>query len=104
MSELRETAINSTFFALEPLFLRFFKMDKTGVIYMSIPFHSRIARQNQSKYECATLKVSKITLLGLDAKGNKNRKFRNKHPTSDISYMSIAFHSYITCKNRLKNE
>ena len=49
---------------------------------MSIPFHSRIARQNQSKYECATLKVSKITLLGLDAKGNKNRKIRNEHPTS----------------------
>ena len=57
-------------------------MDKTGVIYMSIPFHSRITRQNQSKYERATLKVSKITLLGLDAKGNKNRKIRNKHPTS----------------------
>ena len=25
-------------------------------------------------------KGSKITLFGLDAKGNKNRKIRNKHP------------------------
>ena len=55
---------------------------------MSRPFHSRITRQNQSKYERATLKVSKITLLGLDAKGNKNRKIRNEHPEIFFTYLS----------------
>ena len=55
-------------------------MDKTGVIYTSIPFHSCITRQNWSKNEPSMPKGSKITLLGLDAKGNKNRKIRNKHP------------------------
>ena len=35
-------AKKSTFFALEPFFLRFFKMDKTGVFYMSLAFHSHI--------------------------------------------------------------
>ena len=49
---------------------------------MSIPFHSRITRQNWSKNERATPKGSKIPLLGLDTKGHKNRKIRNKHPTS----------------------
>ena len=41
---------------------------------MSRPFHSRITRQNWSKNERATPKGSKITLLGLDTKGNKNPK------------------------------
>ena len=49
---------------------------------MSRPFHSRITRQNQSKNERATPKDPKIPFLGLDAKGNKNRKIRNAHPTS----------------------
>ena len=49
---------------------------------MSRPFHSRITRQNRSKNERATPKGSKIPLLGLDAKGHKNRKIQNKHPTS----------------------
>ena len=49
---------------------------------MSIPFHSRITYQNRSKNEQAMPKGSKITLLGLDAKGNKNQKIRNKHPTN----------------------
>ena len=54
---------------------------------MSIPFHSRITRQNRSKNERATPKGSKITLLGLDAKGNKNRKIRKEHPEIfDISF------------------
>ena len=57
-------------------------MDKTGVIYMSIPFNSRITRQNRSKNERATPKGSKITLFGLDANGNKNRKIQIEHPTS----------------------
>ena len=41
-------------------------MNKSGVIYMSIPFHSRITRQNRSKNERAMPKGSKITLLGLE--------------------------------------
>ena len=45
---------------------------------MSIPFHSRITRQNRSKNEPATPKGSKIPLLGLDAKGHKNPK-RTSH-------------------------
>ena len=49
---------------------------------MSIPFHSRITYQNRSKNEQAMPKGSKITLLGLDAKGNKNQKIRNNHPTN----------------------
>ena len=49
---------------------------------MSIPFHNRITCQNRSKNERATPKGSKIPLLGLDAKGYKNRKIRNEHPTS----------------------
>ena len=49
---------------------------------MSRPFHSRITRQNQSKNERATPKDPKIPFLGLDAKGHKNRKIRNSHPTS----------------------
>ena len=49
---------------------------------MSIPFYSRITRQNRSKNERATPWDSKIPLLGLDAKGHKNRKIRNEHPTS----------------------
>ena len=56
------------------------KMSKTGVIYMSIPFHSRITHQNQSRNERTTPKGSKITLLDLEAKGNKNRNIRNEHP------------------------
>ena len=62
-------------FALEPSFLRFFKMNKIGIIYMLIPFYNCIKRKKQ-----ATPKGSKITLLGLDAKGNKNQKIRNKQP------------------------
>ena len=34
-------------FAVEPLFSEILKMDKIGVIYMSIPFYSRITRQNR---------------------------------------------------------
>ena len=49
---------------------------------MSRPFHSRITRQNRSKNERATPKGPKIPFLGLDAKGHKNRKIRNEHPTS----------------------
>ena len=49
---------------------------------MSRPFHSRITRQNRSKNERATPKGPKIPFLGLDAKGHKNRKIRNSHPTS----------------------
>ena len=49
---------------------------------MSRPFHSRITRQNRSKNERATPKDPKIPFLGLDAKGHKNRKIRNSHPTS----------------------
>ena len=49
---------------------------------MSRPFHSRITRQNRSKNERATPKGPKIPFLGLDAKGHKNRKIRNRHPTS----------------------
>ena len=49
---------------------------------MSRPFHSRIIRQNRSKNERATPKGPKIPFLGLDAKGHKNRKIRNRHPTS----------------------
>ena len=49
---------------------------------MSIAFHSRITRQNRSKNEQATPKVSKTPLLGLDANGNKNRKIQIEHPTS----------------------
>ena len=49
---------------------------------MSRPFHSRITRQNWSKNERATPKGPKIPFLGLDAKGHKNRKIRNSHPTS----------------------
>ena len=48
---------------------------------MSIAFHSRIACIAVSvKNERITPKESKITLLGLDAKGNKNQKIRNKYP------------------------
>ena len=49
---------------------------------MSRPFHSRITRQNRLKNERATPKGPKIPFLGLDAKGHKNRKIRNSHPTS----------------------
>merc|ERR1711949_116512 len=35
-------------------------MDKSGVIYMSRPFHSRITRQNRAKNERATPKDPKI--------------------------------------------
>ena len=49
---------------------------------MSRPFHSRITRQNQSKNERATPKDPKIPFLGLDAKGHKTGKIRNRHPTS----------------------
>ena len=38
---------------------------------MSIPFHSRITRQNWSKDMEAMPKGSKITLLGLDPKETK---------------------------------
>ena len=62
--------------------MRFFKTDKSGVIYMSRPFHSRITRQNRSKNERATPKGPKIPFLGQDAKGHKNQKIRNSHPTS----------------------
>ena len=57
-------------------------MDKSGVIYMSIPFHRRITRQNLSKNERAIPKGSKIPLLGLTPKDTKNFKIRNEHPTS----------------------
>ena len=40
-------------------------MNQDGVIYMSIPSHSPITRQNRSKNERATSKGSKIMLLGL---------------------------------------
>ena len=76
-------------FLLQSLyFLIFFKMDKYGVsysMYMSIPFHSRITRQNRSKNERATPKGLKITLLGLDAKGNKNPK---RTPRYFLLYLS----------------
>ena len=77
--------MKNRFYALEPSFFEIFqngqKTDKSGVIYMSRPFHNRITRQNQSKNERATLKGSKIPLLGLDAKEHKNQKIRNEHPT-----------------------
>lgn len=63
-------------------------MDKTGVIYMSIHFHSCITSQNRLENERATPKDSKITLLGLDAKGNKNRKIRKEHPVIFFTYLS----------------
>ncbi len=49
---------------------------------MSRPFHSRITRQNRSKNERATPKGPKIPFFGLNAKGHKNQKIRNSHPTS----------------------
>ena len=49
---------------------------------MSRPFHSRITRQNRLKNERTTPKGPKIPFLGLDAKGHKNLKIRNKHATS----------------------
>ena len=47
-------------------------MDKTDVSYMSIAFHSCITRQNWSNNEWASTNGSKIILLDLNAKGNKN--------------------------------
>ena len=47
---------------------------------MSILFHSHITSQNQLRNERATPKGSKLTLLGLDAKGIKNLKIRNEYP------------------------
>ena len=49
---------------------------------MSVALHNCITHRNWQKNEQATLKSSKIMLLGLDAKGNKNQKIRNKHPTN----------------------
>ena len=51
---------------------------------MPIPFPGRITRQNRSKNDRATPKVSKITLMGLDAKGKKTQKsetniFQGRH-------------------------
>ena len=42
-----------SYFCSRPLFLEIFKLDKSGVFYMSIAFHSRITSQNWSKNERA---------------------------------------------------
>ena len=73
--------MKNRFFALEPLFFEICKMDKSGVIYMSIPFDSCITHQIRSKNELAMPKCLKIPLLGPDTK-NKNWKIQNKNPTS----------------------
>ena len=62
-------------------------MDKTGAIFMSISFHSRITRKNQSNNERATLNGLKIILLGLDAKKTK----RNKSETNNLRFLDIFF-------------
>ena len=67
------------FFLYSLHFFRFFKMNISGLIYMSIPFHSPITHQNWLKNNQTRPKGSKITHLGLDAKGNKNWKIQNKH-------------------------
>ena len=41
----------NTFFALEPSFFEIFKMNKTGVIYMSIAFYNHIECKNWPKNE-----------------------------------------------------
>ena len=43
--------VTTAFFALEPPFLGFFKINETGIIYMLKTFHSRIIRKNQSSSE-----------------------------------------------------
>ena len=71
-----------SYFCSRALFCEIFKLGKTGVIYMSIVFSSRITSHNRSKIERATPKGPKIPFLGLDTKGHKNRKIRNSHPAS----------------------
>ena len=47
---------DNTFFAVEPSFFEIYKMNKTGVICMSVAFHSRIECENRPKNEQAMQK------------------------------------------------
>ena len=60
MKALKQNEILKIIFLIYSLhFMIYFKMDKTGVIYMSIAFHSHITCENWPKNDRATLKSKK---------------------------------------------
>ena len=75
-------------------------MYKTGVIYMSIPFHSRITRQNRSKNERATPKGSKICFWAWTPKETKIEKSeKNIQRLFDISFKEKKNYSNRTTRS-----
>ena len=76
-------------------------MDKDGVLYTFIAFHSRVKRENWSKNERVTQKSRKIHCFG-STTAFITENFLNEQKMG-VTYISLVFHSRITRKNGVKN-